>query len=116
MTYIERNEAAKLIRQGLEARTGRKWSVAVHGTRSTWLLITAPPSRRVCNHLAATNPPFGDCSGGFCVNGFKSEFMQNDDRSMLALALDIPSGIGSLGVVVYPMHRDEFIKRAQGRV
>ncbi len=45
---IERDETIRTIRAALKTRTGRTWSVTGgRGTAWGWILITAPPARRV---------------------------------------------------------------------
>lgn len=113
MNYVESSEAARRIRKALVARTGRDWSVRVE--RGTWLRVTAPKGRLVCCHVSAPRQPFVGCEAGSCVNGWSNQFMQQDDRAMLSMALGHHEQIHSLGIVVYPMHRQEFINRAEGR-
>lgn len=42
-------------------------------------------------------------------------FMQHDDRAVLSMALGHHEQIHSVGIVIYPMHRQEYINRAEGR-
>jgi hypothetical protein len=41
--------------------------------------------------------------------------MQHDDRAMLSMALGHHEQIHSVGIVVYPMQRAEYVNRAEGR-
>jgi hypothetical protein len=83
--------------------------------RATWIRITAPKGRLVCCHLSAARQPFRGCESGSCLNGWKPEFMQHDDRAMLSMALGHHEQIHSVGIVVYPMQRAEYVNRAEGR-
>lgn len=115
MTYIEIREAIRRIKTALRERTGRDWSVRIERRRATWIRITAPKGRLVCCHLSAARQPFRGCESGSCRNGWKPEFMQHDDRAMLSMALGHHEQIHSVGIVVYPMQRAEYVNRAEGR-
>lgn len=105
-TSIDRADAIRLIRAGLQARSGRPWSVTGgRGTAYGWLHIRAPPKRLT-----------SDWNGGPTEPGKARYYLATADREELARLLgkewvdaggeSVPSGSD---------HYREYIDRAEGR-
>ena len=122
---MERNEAMKRIKAGLQKRSGRAWSVtAGRGTAWGWLTIDAPPMRRTSRYLVRAG-----CSGDSPEDydktrtdtGVVGGSITEADAVELARLLGWPDGEGkkvhSQGVSV-PSGGDywaEYVDRAEGR-
>jgi hypothetical protein len=60
-TDITRDTAIRAIKQNLQKRSGKTWSVTGgKGTAWGWITVDAPPARRTWRHVkAGTNPETG---------------------------------------------------------
>jgi hypothetical protein len=103
---LDRASVIKRIREALQRRTGRTWSVTGgKGTAYGWLTIDAPPARRT----------FG--SDGTTPSTSEWGSMSADDRETLytALGLDVPSYSTNVSVPSSNDYYREYIDRAEGR-
>lgn len=104
---MDRSEAIKRIKAGLESRSKKKWSVkGGRGTGWGWLRIDAPPSRRTFSFDGKEDgrPP-------------GEGYMSLEDRRELAALLGMQGEIHAQGESV-PSGGDyyeEFVDRAEGR-
>jgi hypothetical protein len=90
----DRDEAIRLIREGLKKRSGKEWSVkGGTGTAWGWIRISSPPARRVNNNMTEA------------------------DMAELGKLLDLgkPAHHQGESVAASPGHRVEYIDRAWGR-
>ena len=117
----DRNEVIARIRNGLNERSDRSWSVTGgRGTSHGWLHIDAPPKRRTFDHRQ-TGERGGDGLPVYELThvGESGYLMGPDDRAELSRLLGFPddSAIPHQGVKIAAGHDyyAEFIDRAEGR-
>jgi len=111
---MDRAEAIKRIKAGLESRSGKKWSVTGgRGTAYGWLSINAPPAKRTWRYVS------GGQAGSFEMydSGEPGHYSSQADRDELTKLLDLPQRVHCQGESVPSSgaHYDEYVARAEGR-
>lgn len=112
-----REEAIKTIKDNLQHRTGKTWSVTGGtGTAYGWIRIDAPPKRRNFNW---------DGTQSITVDSPKARpgagYMSLEDRQDLAVALGFKdqygTGVHAQGISIPASsdYRNEYIDRSAGR-
>lgn len=122
---MERNEAIKRIKAGLQKRSGKAWSVtAGKGTSWGWLTIDAPPARRTSRYMVKAghtgNLP-EDYEQTRTDTGEPNGYITEADAAELAQLLGWPCGEGQsvhsqgIGIPAGADYWAEYVDRAEGR-
>lgn len=116
---MERSEAIRRIKAGLEWRSGKRWSVTGgHGTAWGWLTIDAPPSRRTWDNRLKSGGKSGYPEDyEEADTGEPGHFMSPGDREELGRLLGNGGPVHFQGrqVPASDDHWREYIDRAEGR-
>jgi hypothetical protein len=121
---MDRKECIRRIKQGLQKRSGKEWSVTGgRGTAWGWITINAPPKRRTWDHILkpGCNPDNRD-SYTYEDTGQPGGYMRPADqlelRILLGFELNKPDyNVGQSGVSIPAGndYREEYVCRAEGR-
>lgn len=100
---LSRSDAIGLIREALERRSGKKWSVTGgRGTAWGWITITSPPARRVS-------------SDGTPQEGRNWYMSESDCRELgELLGLDAPAHCQGVSIPDASDYRRVYVERALG--
>ena len=122
---MERNEAIRRIKAGLQRRSGKVWSVAGgRGTVWGWITIDAPPARRTSRYLvragcAGNNSP-DDYDKTRTDTGEAGGYITEAEAAELAQLLGWPYGEAKnvhsqgVGVPASSDYWEEYVDRAEG--
>ena len=116
---LDRNEAIKRIKKGLESRTGRRWSVTGgSGTSWGWIKIKAMPARCTWGHRLkpgmSDNHPPREAYEPYDT-GESGRDMSPDDTAALAAALDVRPDCQGESIAASSDYYWEYVDRAEGR-
>jgi len=104
---MDRSEAIKRIREGLQKRSGKTWSVkgGKKGTAWGWIRITSPPKRRIFNWE------------GLELAGPGDHYPSLAERQELTDLLDLSQLVHPQGESVPSgsSYWEEYVARAEGR-
>lgn len=119
---MDRDEAIRKIRAGLQKRSGKPWSVkGGRGTAWGWITIDAPPSRATWSHRLKQTPGVlvPDLPENYepYDTGKPGHSMSPQDRAELTKLLGLEQIVSFQGesVPASNNHYQEFVDRAEGR-
>lgn len=105
-TSTDRNETIRALKQALQRRSGKSWSVTGgRGTAWGWIEINSPPSRRV-----------SDIDGNFHDPSKGRAYLSREDREELGRLLGFDRPVHCQGESIAASHdyRREYLMRALG--